>query len=267
MKKESKTWLTIVVVLLAIFLGLWFYPLARVMAPSSMGIKVTSDWENLEPNTTSELSFVIQDNNGEVMKSFEVEHEQLLHLIIVRDDLQDFQHLHPNFDIATGTFTTSLSFPEPGPYTLYADFVSAQEGHTVLSFKASVTGDYLPVEPVVNVMEKTTVGDLEVTPQFPTTLKTGDMVTYGFDVTKEGEPVEFEPYLGAIGHSVVLHVGDLNYLHAHADEGALSFMTTFTQTGTYVAYTQFQVGDYVYTARTVFEVGQGTGGSGSHMTK
>lgn len=266
MKKESKTWLGIVLVLLVLFVGFYLYSFKEVLAPGAMTVSVKSDLDGIQPNASTDLVFTIQDKDGEIVKDFQVDREQLLHLIVVRNDLQDFQHLHPQLDETTGEFFVNMTFPEPGPYTLYADFVSKVDGHTMLSFDANVKGEFNPVEPVVNVTEVTTVGDLEVLPKFPETLQTGESVTYGFDVKKDGAAVEFEPYLGATGHSVILRAGDLDYVHVHAEDGELSFMTSFTKAGLYVAYTQFQVGGYLYTARTVFEVSQGTGGSSMHMT-
>jgi hypothetical protein len=73
--------------------------------------------------------------------------------------------------------------------------------------------------------------------------------------------------LGALGHSAVLHEGDLAYIHTHADGESLSFQTMFAQTGTYKAFTEFQVEGVVYEVDFVFEVGSGEGGAGMDMTK
>ena len=52
-----------------------------------------------------------------------------------------------------------------------------------------------------------------------------------FDVTRDGEPVAVEDYLGAKGHLVALREGDLAYLHVHPDEDRLRFMAEFPTPG------------------------------------
>ena len=55
------------------------------------------------------------------MRDFEVEHEQRMHLIVVRRDGTGFQHLHPELG-ADGAWRTPLTLPEPGAYRVFADF-------------------------------------------------------------------------------------------------------------------------------------------------
>ncbi len=57
-----------------------------------------------------------------------------------------------------------------------------------------------------------------------------------FTVTRGGEPVDVEPYLGADGHLVILREGDLAYLHAHpleaeASGGPIRFMVEYPSRG------------------------------------
>ncbi len=62
-----------------------------------------------------------------------------------------------------------------------------------------------------------------------------------------------QPYLGALGHLVVLREGDLAYVHAHADEGRLALRRSLSRTpGRYRLFLQFKVAGTVETVR--FEV-------------
>ena len=48
-----------------------------------------------EPTT---IKYKIKNDKGEILKAFATPHEKLMHFIIIRKDLIQFQHLHPIFD-------------------------------------------------------------------------------------------------------------------------------------------------------------------------
>ena len=47
-----------------------------------------------------ELRMMLHDSSGKMLKEFEQVHEKLAHLIIVREGLDEFAHLHPKVDAA-----------------------------------------------------------------------------------------------------------------------------------------------------------------------
>jgi hypothetical protein len=79
-------------------------------------------------------------------------------------------------------------------------------------------------------------------------------------VTRGGEPVEVEDYLGAKGHLVALREGDLAYLHTHPSGGghggdehegggeAIRFETEFPTAARYRLFLQFKHEGKVHTA-------------------
>ena len=79
-----------------------------------------------------------------------------------------------------------------------------------------------------------------------------------FAVSRGGEPIRTEPYLGAGGHLVALREGDLGYLHTHpaehGDDAAVPFATTFPSAGRYRLFFQFQHDGGVRTAAFTREV-------------
>ena len=80
-----------------------------------------------------------------------------------------------------------------------------------------------------------------------------------FAVTRDGEAVRTEPYLGAGGHLVALREGDLGYLHTHpaehGDDGAaVPFETAFPSAGRYRLFFQFKHQGAVRTAAFTREV-------------
>jgi hypothetical protein len=89
-----------------------------------------------------------------------------------------------------------------------------------------------------------------------------------FTVTRNGEAVHTEPYLGAGGHLVALREGDLAYLHVHPgghrdDAGhgepephddAVAFVSEFPSEGRYRLYLQFKHEGRIHTAEFTQEV-------------
>ena len=83
--------------------------------------------------------------------------------------------------------------------------------------------------------------------------KAGTESDLEFVVTRDGERVKTEPYLGAGGHLVALREGDLGYLHTHpadheADSDAVRFETSFPTASRYRLYFQFKHEGKVHTA-------------------
>ena len=89
-----------------------------------------------------------------------------------------------------------------------------------------------------------------------------------FSVTRNGQPVEVERYLGAAGHLVALRKGDLAYLHVHpmareahsGDEHGgggegIRFETEFPSANTYRLFLQFKHEGRVHTAAFTQAVG------------
>ena len=75
----------------------------------------------------------------------------------------------------------------------------------------------------------------------------GSEAELSFEITRDGEPITPEPYLGAGGHLVALREGDLAFLHVHPTEGT-SFAATFPTAGRYRLFLQFQHEGTVRTA-------------------
>ncbi len=61
-------------------------------------LMVKTDPTQAAAGQSTTLKLMIHDAGGAVVKDFEVTHEQKVHLVIVRDGLDTFAHLHPAHD-------------------------------------------------------------------------------------------------------------------------------------------------------------------------
>jgi len=199
----------------------------------------------LERGRTAQLRFRIVGENGTTVRDFDVEHTKRLHLIVVRRDLTGFQHLHPTQE-RDGSWRVALRLDDPGAYRVFADFTRDGERHT-LGGDLAVDGD-ARARPLPAPAATTTVDGYRVTLD---TSRDGEL---RFSVTRGGEAVDVEPYLGARGHLVALREGDLAYLHVHPDEDSLSFMAELPSGARYRLFLQFQHEGRVHTAEFTQEV-------------
>ena len=79
------------------------------------------DHAELPPGERGELRFQIIAADGKPVRGYEVEHEKRMHLIVVRNDLTGFQHLHPKLG-ADGTLAHAGDDRGAGSYRVFADF-------------------------------------------------------------------------------------------------------------------------------------------------
>lgn len=225
--------------------------------------------DNVQANKPVNLRYRIKDGVN-VVKDFAVSHEKLMHLILVRQDLQYFQHLHPEFDKTTGEFVVTVTFPADGRYRLFPDFTVLIHGENkgvTLSFDMNV-GNAAGFQMQMVVPESTsvkTVADYTIQYRFRhSPIKVGQETMYSLFVQKDGKVIKnLENYLGSSGHSVILKEGTLDFIHTHALENMgkdrVEFRTMFPTTGRYKMFTQFQHEGKVMTTEYVVEVYAGSG--------
>ena len=212
----------------------------------------------LEPGASVPLSFQVQDPSGRPVTSYDTEHEKQLHLIVLDTrDLTDFQHVHPTL-AADGTWTVDLKLAPGTPYRLYADGSTGGEGFLATADVHTTGGNPgpqgIPVPATADRVDGFRV-DLD---------EGGGAAT--LRVTRGGRPVELEPYLGALGHLVVIRVDDLSYLHVHPGDGPVpQFAVAGLAPGRYRYFFDFQVDGVVHTAAFTHDVGAASPSGGMPM--
>lgn len=191
------------------------------------GLAVSQDGYTLAPASTSleagreqDFRFTITGPDSQPLRDYDEEHDQELHLIVVRRDLSGFQHVHPERD-ADGTWSIPLTLAEAGEYRAFADFVPAGGEGLTLGVDLRAAGDYAP-EPLPSASRVAEVDGYTV--ELTGDLVAGTSSDLTLTVSRDGEPVtDLEPYLGAYGHLVALRQEDLAYLHVHPDASTASW--------------------------------------------
>jgi hypothetical protein len=229
----------------------------RGLGVAENGLRLVVERTLFERGRAQQLSFHIVDDNGARVRDFDVEHTKRMHLIVVRHDLTGFQHLHPVED-GDGNWSVQLTLDAAGSYRMFADF-SHDNQPTTLASDLIVNGTLNAVAmPPPAEKAASDRGYQVLLRAFES--PAGEERALRFRITKNGKPVNVEPYLGADGHLVALRQGDLAFLHVHptgtptaADD--ITFDATFPTTGRYRLFFQFKADGKVHTAAFTQVVG------------
>ena len=223
----------------------------RGLAIAEDGLRVVVDEPELRRSREETLRFRIVDERGDTVRDFDVEHEKRMHLILARRDLSNFQHLHPE-QTADGSWTANVRLDDAGSYRLFADFSHDGEAQTLATdLRVDGAADLRPLpEPAPTAVSD---GGYDVRLEAGDA-RPGQEADLRFTITKDGVPVETEPYLGAGGHLVALRDGDLAFLHVHPMDDSVRFAATFPTEGRYRLFLQFKHDGRVHTVAFTQEV-------------
>jgi hypothetical protein len=222
------------------------------LSVASDDVRLVADVVNITADQPSSFTFRIETSDGSPVTEYDILHERRLHLIVLSRNLIDYLHLHPTMD-ANGAWQVDVPPLHPGSYRVYADFQPTGADRITLGTDIQVPGLVPSVAlPVVSATAETD--------GYHVSISGGPVVgasTIEFDVSRNGEAVAMDPYLGAAGHLVVIRTGDLGYLHVHptdSTDDTVRFGAEFPTPGVYRLFFDFAHDDAVHTASFTIEV-------------
>lgn len=225
-------------------------------------LQLTTDPETPDANTKTRLVFDPRSPTGDRVERLAIVHEKPLHLLIVSNDLAFFAHEHPARQ-SDGTYAIDFGFPEPGEYVLFGDFTPEGAPGQVVRMPVSVEGAARPPRPLVVDARSTAkrFGELTVVLGLEP-IRAGAETTLAFTIEREGKPItDLRPYLGALGHCVVIDESATVFLHSHPLEqkatsaaNVVQFHTVFPRAGKYKVWGQFDVSGEMLVADFVVDV-------------
>ena len=220
----------------------------------------------------AELQLIVRDaeNPKKNVTAFELMHETLLHLVVVSADLGQFAHVHPELG-GDGIFRIRYVFPAPGEYHLFAEAAPRRSGAQILTAKLRVAGHATGGFDIASAARSSVVraGSVEIELKSPRGgVPIHKMITMNFclrDGVTNGPVLDLEPYVGAIGHLILIHQDGVTFVHSHPDErlpdlgrnGTVPFLARFPKPGLYRAWCQFQRQGVVLTGAFIVEAGGG----------
>lgn len=200
-----------------------------------------------------DLTFRVEDRQGRPVREYVEEQTKLLHLYVVRSDLEDFRHLHPVLG-RDGTWTARVALGGPGPYRVLAEFTPGRDpegGHVVLGRTARLPGLFQPVPPAGGPVADD--GVVRVAVDEPVESGPDGRMRITVD-DGNGREVALGTYLGSYAHVTGFDVDTGAFVHVHPygepettdDRTRLTFHTSFDP-GRYRFFVQVRVDGFLHT--------------------
>lgn len=208
---------------------------------------------NFLSGSNSELTFNIKDKtSGLPVSELDVVHDKIMHVILIRNDLEYFDHIHPR-QKEIGVFSVSYQFYAPGEYRVWIDFTVDGMQH-IVDFDMAVTGNSED-QPAPNNMK-----NLNIETKLPYEIKVNEPTKLDFIVKDSNNNSVFieEKFLEANAHLIVIDEKLSEFGHSHDEEfdgnNNISFEYNFKNTGQHKLWLQFSVDKVIRTAEFELDV-------------
>ncbi len=214
--------------------------------------------------------FVNQKPDNIPFTNLELDHERLMHVIGVRNDLQEFFHIHPEPTQELGLFSIEHIFKKPGLYKFWSEIKAQGINHIFGHPEILVQGEGEPFQKKVEFKNNVIVDSYQVALRLENlTVPFGKEIELLFDIhTLDSHEVELENYFGTLMHLTIIKDDLKQFLHTHPqkvidhhhqginiipkvlanggghdtskEDHGLSFKITFPEPGLYKAFAQFR---------------------------
>jgi hypothetical protein len=200
---------------------------AAPAVPRDFDLAVETTPRKVQPGKPVRLRFTIANpTTGERVRNFGLLHDKLFHLFVVSQDLEQFQHIHPEKQ-EDGSFTIDTTLPRAGHYKLYTDFYPEGGVPQVLQRALATVGapvDLYAARPTLEAdasLTKTADGMKVALALDPVEPIAGRPLAlrYHLSDARSGAPItDLTPYLAAWGHTLILSDDQTDYVHSHPVE-------------------------------------------------
>jgi len=225
--------------------------------PNAYHMLLSSEPEAPQAGEQVVVTLKLTDAHGAPVSDFEIVHEKKLHLIIIRQGLDRFTHTHPEPG-PEGTMVSSFVFPEAGTYYFYADFTPRGGSGVTLMSELRVEGAPVSAPPLSPYVPGVVQTDELLADVGISTAQGPHRVSFALLDLNEAPVTDLEPYLGAMGHFVVVSADGRQYVHSHPTTGGetneVVFDVHFPGPGIYKGWGEFQRGGVVMVVPVVMQI-------------
>jgi hypothetical protein len=189
--------------------------------------------------------------NESALVPLESMHEHKIHLILVDQTLNHYEHLHPEYQ-ADGSYSTSTTLKNGGNYILFAEYMPSGGDHLVNRFEINVNGSPSGKKPLTNQNLISKPDGYEVTFTSAGPLQTNIENHILINISKSGKEIlssDLENLMGAKGHLVFISEDGQQFVHSHPEETeVIHTHAMFETSGIYRGFFQFQTNGIIHLA-------------------
>ncbi len=205
----------------------------------------SDDFQVKDTSTDTELIFSIM-HDGEVFKEFGSNLTHEMHMIIVRDDLQHFYHIHPARN-RLGEWHIPFAPTVGGTYWIYVNFRDRSGESYGLRFVRTYPGAEGENGETLDFSQEKTLDSYHF--RFDP-VETGNGMTFTYTITDDtGKSVHPQEFMGAFGHQIIVSTNGY-FSHSHpvvrVNENPVFYVDT-PPTGLYMIFVSFDINGKEYT--------------------
>jgi copper transport protein len=192
--------------------------------PARARAQLSASPEPLAAGVPTILTFTLRDSRGLPIEDLVLDHNRIMHVVIVSKDFSVFAHIHaedfgpitPEMRSAS-TFTVRYTFPRDGRYLVSVDYT---ERAYLFSdqFYLDVGSSSAMSEPASENFSRTEkIDGYDVTLRTsPGTLKAGAPAVLDYHIERDGRPfTDLTPYLAVPMHISIIRSDLMGFLHVH----------------------------------------------------
>ena len=233
----------------------------------NLNLTLGNGYETAKPVT---LAFTIQDDKDTTYKDFDRSNPIPMMVTVIRKDRTNFQHVHPGFNQATGTFTINqFVFPGNGEYRVFASFRGGNDKRgeeATTAYQDVQVGDMSQYTPQPIGSEQLTSSangyDTTIVPYTDdnnhslnsTKLMARQPSTVAIKISQNGRPVtNLDDFKGSVGRLTAFGL-NLEFVGTNSvsinknnQSGLMLFNMSFPAAGIYKLYMEVQVNKVVTT--------------------
>ncbi len=203
------------------------------------------DLHILDTSTDTDLSFAVMQGS-EIFKNYRNSLTHEMHMVIIRDDLQYFHHIHPQRD-HLGIWHIPFAPAVGGTYWLYTNFIDSA-GHSYgLRFVREYPGSEGEAGEILDFNLEKAVDTYRFR-LIPEDIESGMSFTYVI-TDEEGKLVYPQRTMGAFGHQVIISTSGY-FSHSHPVKRANQNPVFYVETppeGIHLVVAAFQIRGKDYT--------------------
>jgi hypothetical protein len=226
-----------------------------------INLKFESDLNSVAAGENFKIVFnpVLKADSNNLVK-LETIHERKVHLIIVSDDLEYFDHIHP-VEMNNGTYAVEFVLPSGGKYKLYAEYKPESYDKITDEFDFIVSGKSKAEKIYESKSTAYTGKEYSVKLLNAENLIAGEDQTIIAEFYKDGKKLNvntLDNYLGEKAHAVLISIRDKKFMHVHpmVMDNKLNLHLNIEKSDLYRLWIQFKINGQVHTADFVVKATQ-----------